>query len=485
VRRLGLVLAGFGLVAVGVAAGVVADRQFIPRPEEPTGREAEEHDEHDHDLVTFSTAQQEASGIEVTTVSPAPFVVRSWRPGRIALHQDRIAHVCPRAEGVVREVPVRLGQSVTAGEVLAVIESRELGQAKLEHHKARIALAAERELLTRTRTTMANAGELLELLQAETPLAEIEKQMTNKPIGDWRQQLLGAYTRRNQTKALLSAQRGAGGSVSESNLRKSEAEAEAAAATYTALVEELRFQAKNQIRQAELRFKDAETAVDVARATLVLFGYTPEEVERIDPIAEGATASHLPVRAPFPGVVVEKHAVRSERVDPQTQMFVLVDLAKVWVQCELFEGDLPVLRDHGDRPVVFRSGAAKVPERPARLVYSGDLIDRNSRTITLTAEADNPDRLLKPGLFVEVGLEAGGPEPAIQVPATAILRHENRPFVFVQTADDQYRRTEVILGRSAEDRVEVTAGLKPGDRVVIRGGFVLKSELFKDLMVGE
>jgi RND family efflux transporter MFP subunit len=250
-------------------------------------------------------------------------------------------------------------------------------------------------------------------------------------------------------------------------------------------VEELRFQVKNQVRQADLKLKDAETAFDVARAKLLLFGLSAAAVERLDPIAEGSAASHLTVKAPFAGTVVEKHAVRSERVDPKSQMFVLADLSSVWVQADVFESDLPLVRGVKDRPVVFRSVAAGVPERSARLVYAGDLIDKASRALTLTAEADNADRLLKPGMFVEVGFDIGDRTPVLQIPTSAVFRHENKPFVFIKAADDRFRRADVTLGRTAGERVEVTAGLTAGDRVVVRGGFVLKSELLKDQMTGE
>lgn len=473
-------------LAIGVAAGVFGARQF-GTPDLRTERVASSEAENgvENGTVAFTSQQQAAVGLEVSVVSREPFQSRTWRTGRIAIHDDRTAHIFPPAEGVVLEVPGRLGQSVAAGDVLAVLDSRELGQAKLEAHKARIALAAERELTARAKTTTLNADELLKLLAAETSLAEIEKRLADKPIGDWRQQALGAYVRRNQLKAQLASLQSSGGAVPESLLHKTEAEVDAAAASYTAIVEELRFQIKNQVRQAELKLKDAETALDVAKAKLLLCGLSAEAIERLDPIAEGSRASHLALKAPFAGTIVEKHAVRSERVGLQSQMFVVADLSVVWVHVDLFEADLPLVRCLTDRPLAIRSSTASVKERWAKVVYSGDVIDKSSRSLTLIAEADNADRVLKPGLFVEVGFDTGDAAPVLQVPAVAILRHENKPFLFVQTSDEKFRRTEVVLGRTSGDRVEIFGGLQPGDKVVTRGGFVLKSELLKDQMVGE
>jgi cobalt-zinc-cadmium efflux system membrane fusion protein len=482
------ILSRSALVVAGIAVGAVGSRLFLaqPRADNPAPEVAEKCPAAgDEVVITLGPEKRSASGIESVVLVPEPLVSRVWRTGRVSLDEDRLAHIYPLTEGIVREVRVALGQTVAAGDVLAVIDSRELGQAKLDAYRARIALAAEQELAARTRTTMANADELLKLLAAEASLDEIEKRMADKPIGEWRQQLLGAYTRRKQLQAQLAAQRASAGDIPESTVRKTEAELAASQAAYTALFEELKFQVRNQVRQAELRLREAETNLDVARSKLLMLGLTAEAVESLDPIAEGAAASHLVMKAPFPGTVLEKHAVRSERVGPQMQMFVIADLSNVWVQADLFEADLPLVRGLRNRPVVFRSATAGIPERTATVVNTGTLIDRASRTLTLIAEADNADRVLKPGLFVEVGFDTSDPTPVLQLPSHVILRHENKPFVFVQEGEDRFRRVDVTLGRTAGEKVEVTGGLKPGDRVVVRGGFVLKSELLKDQMVGE
>ncbi|VTS07060.1 efflux RND transporter periplasmic adaptor subunit [Tuwongella immobilis] len=484
-----LLAAGVGLLLIGGAIGAIAgkwQRQTTsPVAESQPHSESTTETNPPTGLVTLSVEQQAMAGVTVVPVEHSPLAMRTWRTGHLALHDDRIAHVCPAAEGIVRETPIRLGQTVNAGDVLAVIESRELGQAKLEAYKARMALNAERELTERTRTAMSNTAELLRLLDSGMALSLIQEQTADKPIGDYRQQLLAAFTRRKQLLAQLASQRASGGAIPESAVLKTEADAEAASAAYTALVEELRFQVKNQTRQAELKLKEAETLADVAKAKLVMFGYTKAEVEQLDPIAEGANAAHLVIRAPFAGTVVEKHAVRSERVSPQTQMFLLADLRLLWVQADVFESDLPMLRRLTDRKIWIRSLSAGIPERPATVTYMGDRIDPESRTLTLTAEAENADSLLKPGLFVEIGFDLGDDTRVMHIPSEAVLRHEGKSIVFVRDSAEQFRVVEVELGRNNGERVEIRTGLKASDRVVVRGGFVLKSELLKDQMAGE
>jgi RND family efflux transporter MFP subunit len=285
----------------------------------------------------------------------------------------------------------------------------------------------------------------------------------------------------------LAAVKASGGTVSEVAIRKAEADANAAEAAYSALVEELRYQIRHEthLREAELKAREAQVAVDALVGKLMTFGLTQDAARDADRIGKDENPSHLPVKAPFRGTVVEKHAVPSERIDPKSQLFVLADLSSVWVQADVFEADLPLVRGLTGKPIKFRSSVARIPERTATVVYTGDLIDKSSRAMTLTAKADNADRALKPGMFVEVGFDLTDSTDVLQVPVTAVLRHENRPFVFVAAGDDTFAKREVALGRTAGDWVEVTEGLKRGERVVVRGGFVLKSEMLKDQMVGE
>jgi multidrug efflux pump subunit AcrA (membrane-fusion protein) len=477
-------LAALALVAAGAAAGAGVMRA-LPPPGASEKSAGEEKKPEGGDSLAFPKEKQSAAGVEVSPVEARPLAVVAWRTGRLAFNEDRVAHVSPPADGIVRAVPVAVGQTVEPGAVLAVIDCREFGLAKLELAKARVALDIERHHFDRTKTTTANAVELLGLLEAETPLAEVEKRMEKKPVGELRAQLLGAYAKRNQARVELASARASAGTVSGVAVRKAEAEASAAAAAYTALIEELRYEVKHQIHHAELKLREAEVAADAVRGKLMTFGLSGKEVDAVDAVAEGERASLLPVKAPFRGTVVEKHVVPSERIDPKTQLFVLADLSSVWVQADVFEADLPLVRGLTGKPIKFRSSVAGVPERTAEVVYTGDLIDRSSRAMTLTAKADNADRALKPGMFVEVGFDLTDSTDVLQVPVTAVLRHENRPFVFVATGDETFARREVALGRTAGDWVEVTEGLRRGERVVVRGGFVLKSEMLKDQMVGD
>lgn len=484
-------LAALLVVPLGFGAWAFGARVWNRPPNSAVASQASEpEDGHTHTSVRFPRERWESAGVRTEPAAIAPLADYVWRTGRVVVNDDRVAHISPPVEGIIREVRVRLGQDVTAGQVLAVLDSEKVSQAKLDLVTARAALVAERERERWARLTADNTDALVGAVAAGKTVAEIDTAFKDRPVGDRRQLLMAAYTGRNQAKAQLESSRASKGTVSGIIQLKAETDYDAASATLQAMLEEFKFQARQQARMAELKLKESEAVFDVARTRLLTLGYTPKQVEEMDPVKEGAAASHYEVRAPFAGTIVDKHAVLSERVNAQFQMFQLADLSAVWIQADAFEADLTLLRGlrvqkTGERQLRFRAPAADIPESSAAVFYTGDLMDRLSRAIAVTASAPNPDRALKPGMYVEVGLPRGEAAPVLHVPASAVQRHHGQTFVFVRVGDDLFRRADVDLGREAGDRVEVKAGLRPGEVVAAGGGFVLKSELFRDELAGD
>ncbi|MCE9565040.1 MAG: efflux RND transporter periplasmic adaptor subunit [Planctomycetes bacterium] len=471
-------------LAAGAGLGV-GTTMYLSPPPNPTPVSPSEPEKSESSVVTFEREKWQASGIRTQAAQTAPLTDHVWRTGRVMLDEDRVSHICPLVEGLIVEVPVRLGQDVAAGTVLAVLESREIGQAKLDLVTAKLAATSERERAGWASDSAANMADLIKAVLAGNAIAEIDTAFKDRPVGERRQTLMAAYSQRNHLRGLLANQKALSGTVAGATLQKTEAEFDAAEASLRALCEEFRFQATQQSRQSELKLQETLAGFAAARTRLLTLGFTPAQVDAMDPIKEGAAASRFEVKAPFAGTVVEKHAIRSERVGLQSQLFQIADLSAVWVQADAFEADLPLLHQLKGSGVVFRAPMAGVSERAAGVLYAGDLVDRASRALTVTATAQNPGRVLKPGMYVEVGIPRGGVEPVLQVPASAIQRHQGKSFVFVHVKDGEFHRVDVELGRQGGDRVEVTAGLSPGDEVVVERGFVLKSALFRDQLTSE
>jgi cobalt-zinc-cadmium efflux system membrane fusion protein len=96
--------------------------------------------------------------------------------------------------------------------------------------------------------------------------------------------------------------------------------------------------------------------------------------------------------------------------------------------------------------------------------------------VPIVADLENDDAHYKPGMFVWVELPQGDVRDVPAVPAAAVMRHEGRAFVFVP-ADGGFRRIDIETGIESDDFVEVVRGVEPGQQIVARGSFLLKSEL--------
>lgn len=446
-----------------------------------------EKKDDDPDLVEFPKEKWENARIAIGAVESLPWTHEAWRTGRLALNDDREATLAPAAEGVIQEMRGRIGQDVKAGEILAILHCKEVGQAKLELAKQRLTLAAAQSQHAWTATTSANVDALLQAVAQQASLTDIEQRFRQKAMGDWRQQLVTAYSRRLQFKSQYDRMRDlvATGSGATADLEKARSEFETADASLQSLREELSFQNKQLLRSTEQRLREAETGVLLAVTQLQLLGLTREEAEAADAAKEGARAASVAIRAPFAGTILHRHGGLGERVGPQNQLFELADLSTLTVRADLPETELELVRGAVGRKIRFRTLGAQPVESEATIVAAGEAVDPTTRAVTVLARTANPERRLKPGAFVEVRFASQEASPTIQVPATAVHHVGNQAIVFVHEGDDRFRRRNVAVGRSAGGRVEILSGLGAGQTIATEGGFALKSEMLRSLMQGE
>ena len=122
-----------------------------------------------------------------------------------------------------------------------------------------------------------------------------------------------------------------------------------------------------------------------------------------------------------------------------------------------------------------------------KISYIADVVDEKTRTEKARVTIDNASGLLKPGMFATVLVEArnGGAERLIAVPEEAVLIDGAARYVFVQVSPDKFKRRDIETGRTFGKSLEVTAGIKEGETVAVKGAFILKSELKKGELEGD
>jgi cobalt-zinc-cadmium efflux system membrane fusion protein len=437
--------------------------------------------------VIVTKGKVESIGLKTIPARRGNWPERLRATGRLELDERRVAHVSSLVEGVIREVPVALGQTVKRGEVLAYIDSREVGEAKLKLVKDQLQLTSAKRASEWYGTIHENTVALLDVLREGQTLEQIETAFRNRPVGAYREQLVSALARLERAKADFERIRelGANSVIPEKEVIRARAEHEAAGATYRALKEQIRFDAEQQALDSQQELQAAEAAVAISRSHLLILGYSGEDIDSMDPIAEAERVAYYPVRSPIAGTVIAKNTPLSQHVDDETELIEIADLSTVWLRADVFEKDLGATRGLQGKSVTFEVSSYPGQQFTAEIFSLGDLVDDETRAARLLAIADNSERLLKPGMFVEIELTPRNDRDVLQLPAAAIQRHAGATFVFVSDGADRFQRRDVTLGRSTSELVEVCEGLVDGESVVVHGGFALKSEMLSELMVEE
>lgn len=236
------------------------------------------------------------------------------------------------------------------------------------------------------------------------------------------------------------------------------------------------FQRERQLWQDKI---SAEQDYLLARQTLqeaeIALNNARQKMNALSGSAVLAGGNRYELRAPFAGVVVEKHLGVGEVVSETSAAFTLSDLSQVWVTFGVFPKDLNKVQV--GKPVKVSSTEMGI-DVMGTVAYVGNLLGEQTRTATVRVSVANPDDSWRPGLFVAVQVATDTYSAAVTVPVEAIQTVEDKPSLFVRTAEGFITR-HVELGVSENGFVEVRQGLEAGAQVATVGSFVLKSELGK------
>ncbi len=339
-------------------------------------------------IVTLDSTAQRLAGIEIVPVSAGSRNALVAN-GTITYDANRVSVVASRVEARLLTVRADLGQPVTAGALLATLESPEVGAIRGDLERARSNVdIAQRNY-------------------------EREKRLYEQQITPQKEML-----------------------------------------------------------EAESAFRTAEADLRSAQARLSAIGATDDG---------GGRGAAFGLAAPVAGVVVERNASPGQSVGPSTNLFTVADLSNLWITVDVYEADLGRVRQGATAAVM--PSAFPNQQFSGRVTYAGGVVDTASRTFKVRVEVPNPNRLLRPGMFAQVRVQAtgsptsGGP---ISVPEIAVQDVNGKQVVFVATATPgRFIARPVTVGPRAGGNVVVTQGLTAGERIVVKGAFQIKAELMK------
>lgn len=427
-----------------------------------------------------------AGKLEAGNFQSAP-VQRRWIqhmhvvPGRIRYNEAKHIELKTPIGGILSELLVKPGDVVEAGELVAVVTSPEIGRARAEVLKRQAELELVQRRFDRQSEIAANLQELLSQIDSGADSAVLDKLLADRPLGNFRQMVEPAYAKFRLAQQLAENIRPLAdtGSVAGRTMKEREAELQIARAEYRSARDQASFAAAQAKREAEAELADAERLLKIARQQLEsLLGYTEQEVS----MDSKQSLSRLELRAPFKATVESRGLAENERVEASDAILVLADTSSLYIAADIRENDWPAVTLETGTQVKVTAPA--LPERTftATVHYVGREVIAETNAVRLVATIDNPDGILRPGMFVRVALPVGPPHEALAVPPEAILRQENEEFVFVELGEGTFQKVDIRTGAVSDEWLEVKQGLSEGQRVVGTGAFLLKSEF---LLEGE
>lgn len=344
--------------------------------------------------------------------------------GIVAYDEDHLAQLSARAQGIVWRVLKKIGQTVQKGEVMAILDSGEVGRAK--------------------------AGLLQAVVHYDLTVRNLERLRTVR------------------------------GSVPERTMRQAE----------SAVREDrvARFNAQQTLANLGLpvNLGELEHLNDEELAARIQFlGLPASIVDSLDPSV--TTANLIPLIAPFDGVVIAREIVVGEVVDPSRAQFTIADVRTMWLILNVDREDAALI-DIGQEVTFHADG---MPRDVTSVVsWIATEVDRKTRTVQVRAVVDNPlldegpdatdgQRLLRANIFGTGRIQINRRSDAITVPRSAIHSTGGHKLVFIPRPDGRTFDPRLVeTGISRGGYTEVVAGLAPGDEVVTKGSYTLKSDLF-------
>jgi len=216
---------------------------------------------------------------------------------------------------------------------------------------------------------------------------------------------------------------------------------------------------------------------DAARDRLRLWDLT--ESQLADLVERGKPLQYIPVLSPATGTIIHKMAVKGSAVEPGKMIYRIADLSTVWIEAELYEDEVPLVKVGQTVDVSVSYLPGKHFEGTVSYIYP--YLDPKTRRGRIRIEVANTDGLLKPDMYANVYIKLPIGK-RLAVPEEAVLYGGENNVVFLDIGEGRMRPQRVKLGVRATDPglgmdlIEVLDGLKPGDTVVTSGNFLIASE---------
>jgi membrane fusion protein, copper/silver efflux system len=217
--------------------------------------------------------------------------------------------------------------------------------------------------------------------------------------------------------------------------------------------------------------EQSDSLFEASKRRLELWGLSNAQIEQV--LTTGQPIRSVTLFAPSSGFVTARNAFPTQRVMPDTELYTIVDLSRVWVFADVYESDLAAVRV--GQPARVRPAYSEAPPLTARVDYIQPQVDPATRTVKVRLDMANPGTRLKPEMFVNAEFDTGS-ATRLTVPVDAVLDSGSEQTVFVDRGNGFLEPRRVQAGERVGDRIAILGGVVEGERVVASGTFLVDSE---------
>jgi cobalt-zinc-cadmium efflux system membrane fusion protein len=224
--------------------------------------------------------------------------------------------------------------------------------------------------------------------------------------------------------------------------------------------------ALREVEEAQREWEAAKAEASAASSSLGMIG-----------TSEGAAGTYV-LRAPIGGIVTKRSATLGTLVDTDDALFEIVNVSELWADIDVPEAQ--VARVHPGQKVVLRVDGIAGREFRGTITFVSPVIDPQTRTAKARAALANRDGLLRANVYAKARIVDDGNRVSVLIPRSAVQEAKGVQLVFVQRAIDAYEARRVRITPADNDMVAIASDVRPGERVVTTGSFLLKTETLKE-----
>lgn len=233
--------------------------------------------------------------------------------------------------------------------------------------------------------------------------------------------------------------------------------------------------------------QDTENTVHVAPKTGgVLKSLNVEVGQSVDEkslIATVETAAGIEdILSPSHGIVISKYAGEGDKLDSLSSIVTIADPDILRASFDVYEKDLSAIKLNQN----VRVTTVAYPEKTfsGKVVFISPRVDDQTRTVKIRVDIENHEHLLKFGMFVTGKIEKETETESVVVPLESVQAIDSEKIIFVKTSEEAFEAREVKVSQQTEQEAAIADGLAEGEAVVLKGSFILKSELQKGELGG-